>query len=151
MIIGEVFSEVQEITEWMTLGVHLNLELPQLKRIELMHSDPKRHLLDMLDTWLNTMPEASWSDIVRALRKMEQNVLAGNIEAKFINTTTNGTYNCLCNINLAAGGFQLIRVYVPCIHSCLQRKLTSAFQNAHGSVSQKNVLTVMVQLHVCRV
>ncbi len=87
LIIGEVFSEVQEITEWMTLGVHLNLELPQLKRIEQMHSDPKRRLLEMLDAWLNTIPEASWSDIVRALRKMEQKVLAGNIEAKFISTT----------------------------------------------------------------
>ena len=75
----------------MTLGVYLKLELPQLKRIEQAFSEPKRRLLEMLGTWLEMFPEASWSDIVQALQSMDQNVLAQRIKEKYVsNSTTDG-------------------------------------------------------------
>ena len=72
----------------MPFGVYLKLELPQLKKIEQMYSEPKRRLLEMLGTWLKMFPNASWNDVVRALQSIDHKVLAQRIEEKYIGKST---------------------------------------------------------------
>ena len=72
-------------TRWFMLGVALNVEQHQLRRIESHYRDPQESLNHMLYSWISS-GNATWSGLVEALRSplMNNQKLAQEIEVKYM-------------------------------------------------------------------
>ena len=71
--------------DWYEVSIQLfdNSQLPKLEEIRATHSNDRRGgCLEMLKYWLQITPEATWDDIVHALRKpgLKLYSLADNVE-----------------------------------------------------------------------
>ena len=74
--------ELTTITNWYLLGIKLNLQPHELKKIEQDHHGNDRQRVEMLDLWLRRAPNATWDDVVTALQQMGENTVAENIRHK---------------------------------------------------------------------
>ena len=86
-----VEAAVRNVTEWHELGQQLGLTICQLRGIELtfyMHG-LDRLKAEMLNLWLRNSPDATWGDLITALRAMNENRAVRDIEADY-STTSNG-------------------------------------------------------------
>ena len=79
-------SELQSVTNWYQLGIHLGLETHELDMVQMdyAHQGNDRQRLQMLDLWLQRTPNATWEDVVRALELIGRNRVAENIRQKHI-------------------------------------------------------------------
>ena len=80
-------QELKDLTwaEVKLVALHLGLDFPKLKQIEEQCSELSDRVLEAMDTWLNSDPEASWEKVVRALDDNSKTVLAQEIEEKYCN------------------------------------------------------------------
>ena len=84
--LGKVLDEILDISaRWYELGLQLQLKTGTLDSIQVQFSDPKRQLLEMLKTWLNTSDNTTWKTLTVALRSQSVGAsqLAGVLEAKY--------------------------------------------------------------------
>ena len=74
------------IDNWFTFGLHLDLNATELNVIEsFSYADKRKGVRHMLTTWIDKFgKEATWDKIVVALRKIGQNALAHDLEAKHL-------------------------------------------------------------------
>ena len=79
-------SELTTITNWYQLGIYLNLQTHELDKIQQDHAHHgnDRQMLEMLALWLRRTPNATWQDVVSALKQMEENRVAENIRQKYL-------------------------------------------------------------------
>ena len=79
-------SELTTITNWYLLGLYLNLQTHDLSKIQQDHAHHgnDRQMLEMLALWLRRTPNATWEDVVSALKQMEENRVAENIRQKYL-------------------------------------------------------------------
>ena len=79
-------SELTTITNWYQLGIYLNLQTHELDKIQQDHAHHgnDRQMLEMLALWLRRTPNATWEDVVSALKQMEENRVAENIRQKYL-------------------------------------------------------------------
>ena len=82
------------MNDWYSLGVALRVHPNKLQEIQ--KSSPRegiqRWRIDLLQHWLSSTPNASWSMIVVALERIDHHVLAARLRAKYqIPQTTLGT------------------------------------------------------------
>ena len=54
--------------QWYQLGLQLKVPTGILDSIQVQFPDPKRQLLEMLKTWLNTSNDTSWRTLTDVLR-----------------------------------------------------------------------------------
>ena len=81
-----MLDEILDISaRWYELGLQLQLKTGTLDSIQVQFSDPKRQLLEMLKTWLNTSDNTTWKTLTVALRSQSVGAsqLAGVLEAKY--------------------------------------------------------------------
>ena len=73
----------KSVTEWYELGIQLDLSTSQLKDIEVTYkvNGMKRLRSEMFDAWLKSSPKATWGDLITALKNMNENRVASDIEA----------------------------------------------------------------------
>ena len=73
----------REVTDWHGLGIQLDLEVHQLDGIKADHHNDglSRMKTEMFKVWLKNNPDASWTDLITALREMGENKAACDIEA----------------------------------------------------------------------
>ena len=72
------------MTEWYKLGLQLSIRQPVLEQVKRSnHNDVADMMTDMSNRWLKSNTEAAWEDIVSALKKIDENRTAKNIEEKF--------------------------------------------------------------------
>ena len=76
--------ELKEITDYFQLGIMLGLEYRELKGIDDQYTSTTRRMEETLGLWLLHTSNASWSDVVTALQKMNQNKIAERIHSKYI-------------------------------------------------------------------
>ena len=84
--LGEVLEEILDISAWWyQLGLRLKVKIGTLDSIQVQFPDPKRQLLEMLKTWLNTSDNTTWKTLTVALRSQSVGAsqLAGVLEAKY--------------------------------------------------------------------
>ena len=84
--IATLCNELTGISDWFMLGLNLGVPYRLLKEIRSNYSVEgcgacRRETLVL---WLQRAPNASWRDVVGALRKMEEDSLAGRIEQKYV-------------------------------------------------------------------
>ena len=71
-------------TEWLSLGMILNIPHQKLAAIEQNHTRVDRRCIEMLNIWISsktTLP-TTWSTLIDALRKAKENKVAENIMKK---------------------------------------------------------------------
>ena len=81
-----LLEAVSSVTDWH--GRRLGLTMSQLRGIELtyhMHG-PDRLKAEMFDVWLKSSPDASWTDLITALRAMGLDSVASNVRAVYSHT-----------------------------------------------------------------
>ena len=83
--LGNVLEEVLDVSaQWYQLGLQLKVKTGTLDSIQVQFLDPKRQLLEMLKTWLNTSNDTSWKTLMDALgsNSIGASQLAGVLERK---------------------------------------------------------------------
>lgn len=71
------------VVKWKLFTLMLDLEKWQLDAIDHDQSTVKEKLVAALDLWLHNKRDASWADIVHALRRIEEETLASHLETKY--------------------------------------------------------------------
>ena len=84
--IATLCNELTSISEWFALGLNLGVPYCLLKEVRSNYSVEgwgacRRETLVL---WLQRAPNASWRDVVGALRQMGENAVAQRIEQKYI-------------------------------------------------------------------
>ena len=82
----ELLEELSKVEKWFMLGIFLDVPVDQLEKIESSHQqrDLERCMIDMLKYWLNNNVSASWKDVIRALERINQLVLAATVKQKYL-------------------------------------------------------------------
>ena len=66
--------------QWVLLGVQLNVPYSKLQAIRCTHKeDPVSCMMEMINCWLSTTPDAKWSIIVQAIAEIGNQLLARKI------------------------------------------------------------------------
>ena len=76
------------VEDWFTFGLHLGVDVHVLNRLNrsyLTHLDYRNSTREMLTAWTEKYDrEATWEKIVAALRKIDKNALARQVEEQYI-------------------------------------------------------------------
>ena len=83
---------VTDVTDWHALGLKLNLTMSQLEDIRITYHVYGLGLLKarVFDAWLKSSPSASWSDLILALKSMNEHRVASDIAARYSTGLTSG-------------------------------------------------------------
>ena len=81
----DLLEAVSNVTDWYSLGVQLGLTMSQLRGIELTYPRDglTRLKAEMFNVWLKSSPNASWTDLITALRAIDEHRVANDIEAVY--------------------------------------------------------------------
>ena len=85
MTLATLCLELQDVSNWYELGLHLDIpqaELDNIKYNNTLHA-PLEFRREMLTVWMKKLPEPSWSRVVKALMKIKEDRLAHNIARKY--------------------------------------------------------------------
>ena len=74
---------VSNVTDWHTLGLKLGLTMSQLDEIEDTYRRVGRRKAEMFDVWLKSSPNASWADLITALKSMNEYTVASEIAVHY--------------------------------------------------------------------
>ena len=79
-------NELVGVSDWHKLGLYLGVQDYELDQIERSHPTEgcSRLKQETFSLWLRRAPNASWRDVVGALRRMGENTEAERIELKYI-------------------------------------------------------------------
>ena len=78
-------QELQEVSDWFSLGLHLDIPKAKLDDIRL---DPtlrstQQFRTEMLSVWMQKLPGPSWSCVVKALMEIGKKKLAFKVALKY--------------------------------------------------------------------
>ena len=76
---------VTDVIDWHTLGLKLNLTKSKLDGINITYHvhGVERLKTEMFDAWLKSSPNASWRDLISALKSMNEHRVASDIAARY--------------------------------------------------------------------
>ena len=75
---------VSNVTDWHTLGLKLSLTMSQLSDIDVTYHGVERHKAETFNVWLKSSPNASWADLITALKTMNEHRVASDIAARYL-------------------------------------------------------------------
>ena len=80
--VKHLLKSCKSVTDWYTIGINLGLETTQLDDIHVTYHahGVNRCKTKMFDVWLKSSPDASWTDLITALRDMDENTAASEIQ-----------------------------------------------------------------------
>ena len=76
-----LISELHEVIDWIHLGLHLGIKLPELKTIEANYPTLQRRRIELFEKWQKNVTP-TWSAIVQALVKTGMRRLASELTQK---------------------------------------------------------------------
>ena len=65
--VGQLFSELEDITDWHIIVEDLGLRVTEVFFIEEKYSDPRRRQREALRAWYQGSAQPQWRDVVRVL------------------------------------------------------------------------------------
>ena len=81
--IRDLDSELHEVIDWIPLGLHLGIKLPELKTIEANYPTLQRRRIELFEKWQkNVTPTWSAIVLVQALVKIGMRRLASELTQK---------------------------------------------------------------------
>ena len=85
MTLAQLNLELQEVSEWFSLGLYLGI--PEAELTSIKHEPTLRSLqqlrTEMLTVWMRRLPVPSWSRVVKALMEIGRETLAHKIALKY--------------------------------------------------------------------
>jgi len=66
----QVLKDTEEVTDWYSLGIHLDIPTSVLKQIERDCKDTVRSRIEVIDLWLDNDPEPTWNKLAQAIEDM---------------------------------------------------------------------------------
>ena len=84
--IFQLTAELIEMMDWYSLGVALRIHPNKLLEIQKLSplEGIQRWRIDLLQHWLNSTPDASWNDIIVALKTIGHHTLSAKLREKYI-------------------------------------------------------------------
>ena len=82
----QLTTELIEMRDWYSLGVALRINPDKLQEIQILspHEGIPRWRIDLLQYWLDSTPDASWNDIIVALKTIGHHTLSAKLREKYI-------------------------------------------------------------------
>ena len=76
---------VSDFPDWHSLGLKLGLTMSQLDEIHVTYHvyGVGRLKAQMFNVWLESSPNASWADLILALKNMNKHRVAGEVAARY--------------------------------------------------------------------
>ena len=81
--VKELLEILSDRVDWYELGIELDIPPGTLNAMREDHGKVRHRLMAMLEKWLSKYPEKGWNDIVIALKKMDKNDVAVEVEEKY--------------------------------------------------------------------
>ena len=82
--IHELHLELKGLVRWKKFATHLRMmEQSDIDEIKKDNRDSAKQRLAVLGTWLHKCTNASWEDVVSALEKIDENILAEHLRMKY--------------------------------------------------------------------
>ena len=78
---ADLVSELQDVIDWIPLGLYLGIKLPKLKIIEANYETLQRCRVEMLGEWQKNVTP-TWSAVVQALVEIGMRRLASELAQK---------------------------------------------------------------------
>ena len=77
--------ELQEVSDWFGLGLHLDFSPPELHNIKhnITLCSPQEFSTEMFSVWIKKRPEPTWPRAVKALMEIGRETLAHKIALKY--------------------------------------------------------------------
>jgi len=79
--VRDLDSELQDVIDWIMLGLYLGIKLSELKIIEANYPTQQRRRLEMFEKWRNSVTP-TWSAVVQALVEIGMRPLAAELAQK---------------------------------------------------------------------
>ena len=98
--IFQLTTELIEMMDWYSLGVALRIHPNKLQEIQKLSplEGIQRWRIDLLQYWLNSTPDASWNDIIVALKTIGHHTLSAKLREKYILSLA-GQQDCSAPLN----------------------------------------------------
>ena len=97
-------KELGEVDDWYQLGTVLGV--PPKRLDEIRKSSPVggtgEWRIAMLQAWIDSKDDASWIDVIEAVKSLRHIVLAAILKSKYVPKTTEPSHDasmCMCTIN----------------------------------------------------
>ena len=74
-------SELQDVIDWKTFGLHLGIRMPKLESIKADYQTLTERRIEMLKEWQKNVTP-TWSAVVQALAAIEMRQLASDLAQK---------------------------------------------------------------------
>ena len=89
--LAELNGSLKKLVKWKQMALHLpNIDASVIETIKKENqNDLAEEKLALCTKWLNVYPDASWEDVVDALREAEENVLANEIAQVHVSNKSN--------------------------------------------------------------
>ena len=81
--VDQLVQELNEVTEWQSLGNFLGLSMSVIKEIDQDCHDTASKRLAMFDKWLRNEVNPSWEKVIEGLKKMSELRLANQLKNKY--------------------------------------------------------------------
>ena len=81
-------SALLEVDNWQGLGIQLDIDYHELKKLAKVHSTVEECKYAMLQFWLDSDTQASWEKVISALSEMKLNRVAEEIKKKYQMSST---------------------------------------------------------------
>ncbi len=92
LTVSELSIALKKMTDWKSFAVHLRrIEPYQIREIQANENTLSNSKLALYMKWLQVCPDAKWSDVVTALREIDEHVLADTLTG-----STGGTSHTHC-------------------------------------------------------
>ena len=84
--IHQLLEELKPVDNWYLFGVKLEVPVYELNKIKASEAQGEIELYKThtFRYWLNSNPNASWKDVVRALEQIDNLLLASQVKAKYL-------------------------------------------------------------------
>ena len=78
----ELVSELQDVIDWRTFGLHLGIRMPKLESIKVDYQTLAECRVEMLSEWQKNVTP-TWSAVVQALAAVDMRHLASDLAQKY--------------------------------------------------------------------
>ena len=104
-----LLEATNDVSKWRLLGLKLGLKASELDCLySTYHAEGVEALkLKMFQVWLKQFPRASWDDVIKALKEMDENTAAEGIERdrdRHQQSSTTGNHELCVGLQIACCG-----------------------------------------------
>ena len=95
--VRDLDTALKHLVDWEIFAVHLRgMKKRDIDLIKRNHrGDAEQQKLELYGKWLEVCPDASWGDVVKALKDCQNNALAEKVSNKYLSETVTGFRNKL--------------------------------------------------------